>query len=123
MPPRRLHIAWIGAMPGRGDSGGVPGVATELLHGLSALGHRIDCFFPGAKRNHKPLADVPDDSGPILAVASITLTAKPSKENPLPFRQIAIELYRPLGGGLAVGGRFAPDKMKVPPPGEDKPAK
>ena len=50
MPPRRLHIAWIGAMPGRGDSGGVPGVATELLHGLSALGHRIDCFFPGAKR-------------------------------------------------------------------------
>jgi hypothetical protein len=80
-------------------------------------------FFPGAKRNHKPLADVPDDSGPILAVASITLTAKPSKENPLPFRQIAIELYRPLGGGLAVGGRFAPDKMKVPPPGEDKPAK
>jgi glycosyltransferase involved in cell wall biosynthesis len=30
----------------------VPGVATELLHGLSALGHRIDCFFPAAA--HEP---------------------------------------------------------------------
>src|SRR4051794_37031977 len=70
-------------------------------------------FFPDAKRTAKPLADVPDDSGPILAIASVTLTAKPSKENPLPFRQIAIELYRPLGGGLAIGGRFSPDKMKV----------
>src|ERR1700693_1871981 len=59
-------------------------------------------FFPDTKRTRKPLADVPDDSGPIMAVASITLTAKPTKENPLPFRQIAIELYRPLGGGLAI---------------------
>jgi glycosyltransferase involved in cell wall biosynthesis len=50
MPARELHIAWIGAMPGRRDSGGVPGVATELLHGLASLGHRIDCFFPGARR-------------------------------------------------------------------------
>jgi glycosyltransferase involved in cell wall biosynthesis len=24
----------------------VPGIATDLLHGLAALGHRIDCFFP-----------------------------------------------------------------------------
>jgi glycosyltransferase involved in cell wall biosynthesis len=43
-----LHIAWLGARPGRDESGGVPGVATELLDGLAALGHRIDCFFPGA---------------------------------------------------------------------------
>jgi glycosyltransferase involved in cell wall biosynthesis len=26
----------------------VPGVATELLHGLTALGHRVDCFIPAA---------------------------------------------------------------------------
>jgi glycosyltransferase involved in cell wall biosynthesis len=26
----------------------VPGVATELLHGLTALGHQIDCFIPAA---------------------------------------------------------------------------
>ena len=80
-------------------------------------------FFPDAKRGRKPLADVPDDSGPIMAVASITLNGKPSKENPLPYKQIAIELYQPLGGGLAIGGRFAPDKMKVRPARADKPAK
>jgi glycosyltransferase involved in cell wall biosynthesis len=28
----------------------VPGVARELLHGLTARGHRIDCFFPAAAR-------------------------------------------------------------------------
>jgi hypothetical protein len=74
-------------------------------------------FFPGAaKGDRKPMADVPDDSGPIMAIASITLSGKPTKENPLPYKQIAIELYQPLSGGLASGGRFAPDKMKVPPP-------
>jgi glycosyltransferase involved in cell wall biosynthesis len=45
-PTRSLRIAWLGAAPGEG--GGVPGVATELLHGLTALGHRIDCFIPAA---------------------------------------------------------------------------
>src|SRR5262245_64395434 len=52
-------------------------------------------FFPDAKRSRKPLADVPEDSGPIMAVASVTLSDKPTKENPLPFKQIAIELYQP----------------------------
>jgi glycosyltransferase involved in cell wall biosynthesis len=42
-----LHIAWMGAGPPGRESGGVPGVATELLRGLSARGHRIDCFMPG----------------------------------------------------------------------------
>jgi glycosyltransferase involved in cell wall biosynthesis len=46
MPARALHIAWLGPAPG--EDGGVPGVGTELLHGLAALGHRIDCFFPSA---------------------------------------------------------------------------
>jgi glycosyltransferase involved in cell wall biosynthesis len=50
MPTASLRIAWLGAAPGRSDSGGVPGVATELLHGLAALGHQIDCFLPGASR-------------------------------------------------------------------------
>ncbi|MGA2321427.1 MAG: glycosyltransferase family 4 protein [Solirubrobacteraceae bacterium] len=47
MPARSLHIAWLGAGPGVKETGGVPGVATELLCGLASLGHRIDCFFPG----------------------------------------------------------------------------
>ena len=72
-------------------------------------------FFPTRKGERKPLADVPDDSGPIIAIASITLTEKPTKENPLPYNQIAIELYQPLGGGISIGGRFAPEKMKIPP--------
>src|SRR5262245_26312355 len=78
-------------------------------------------FFSDYKSNRKPLADVPDDSGPIMAIASITLTAKPTKENSLPFKQIGIELYQPLGGGLSIGGKFAPDKMKVPEARKDKP--
>jgi glycosyltransferase involved in cell wall biosynthesis len=47
MPGRSLHIAWLGSGPGRADSGGVPGVAAELLVGLARLGHRIDCYLPG----------------------------------------------------------------------------
>jgi hypothetical protein len=60
------------------------------------------------------LADVPDDSGPIMAIASVTLSKAPTKDDPLPYKQISIELYRPLGGGISIGGRFAPEKMKVP---------
>jgi hypothetical protein len=62
---------------------------------------------------HVPLADVPDDSGPILTIASLTPAPNPVAGQP-PFAQIAIELYRPLSGGIAVGGKFAPDALKVP---------
>jgi len=48
MPARPLRIAWLGAGPSARESGGVPGVAAELLHGLASLGHQIDCFSPGA---------------------------------------------------------------------------
>jgi hypothetical protein len=50
----------------------------------------------------------------VLAIASLTLNGAPGPENPIPVSQIAIELYRPLPGGLAAGGRFAPSAMKVP---------
>ena len=72
-------------------------------------------FLPDARSGRKPLADVPDDIGPIMAIASVTPNDKPTKDNPSPFRQIAIELYQPLGDGLSIGGRFAPEKMKGPP--------
>ena len=71
-------------------------------------------FFPGNRGDRKPMADVPDDSGPIMAIASITLAEKPTAEKPLPFKQIAIEMYQPLPGGLSIGGKFSPEKMKVP---------
>lgn len=78
-------------------------------------------FFPDGNYSSKPMADIPDDSGPILAIASLTPNDKPTKENPSPFKQIAIELYQPVNGGLSEGGRFAPEKMKIPAKkGEEK---
>lgn len=71
-------------------------------------------FFPGNRgADHKPMANVPEE-GPIMAIASITLTEKPTAEKPLPFKQIAIELYQPVTGGLAIGGKFSSETMKVP---------
>ena len=71
-------------------------------------------FFPG-REYRKPLQEVPEDSGPILAIASITFAEKPRfKETPLPISQISIELYRPVSGGIFLGGRFAPEGLKVP---------
>ena len=51
MPARSLRIAWLGAGPSARESGGVPGVAAELLHGLAGLGHRIDCFSPAPEHS------------------------------------------------------------------------
>jgi len=70
----------------------------------------------GSVRPRGPLADVPDDGKPIMAIASVIL-ARPQDGIPqtgLPsVTQISIELYAPLPGGLAVGGRFAPMSVKV----------
>jgi hypothetical protein len=72
-------------------------------------------FTQGASSGRKPLADIADDSGPILTVASLTMTDAPQVDGVrLPVSQIAIELYAPLPGGLAAGGRFAPTSVKVP---------
>jgi hypothetical protein len=72
--------------------------------------------FGSRRRPQGPLADVPDDGKPILAVASVTLTGAPptNADDLKSVPQIAIELYAPLPGGLAVGGRFAPSTVKVP---------
>jgi len=75
----------------------------------------IKQFFPQALNGPKrtPLADVPDE-GPVMAIASITLTDRPpSDATTLPVSQIAIELYQPLPGGIFLGGRFAPSAIKV----------
>lgn len=70
--------------------------------------------FPGFEPQG-PLKDVTDDVGPILAIASLTFTDQDSREGlASPISQIAIELYRPLAGGLSFGGRFAPDRLVVP---------
>ena len=74
-------------------------------------------FFPQSREESKrtPMKDVPDDGGPVLAIASLTMADKaPGDVTTLPISQIAIELYRPLPGGIALGGRFAPAAIKVP---------
>jgi hypothetical protein len=78
-------------------------------------------FLPNAHSGRPPLTDVADESAPILAIASVTFNEKPA-EGQSPFKQIAIELYQPIGGGLAIGGRFAPSSMKIPER-KEKPAK
>jgi hypothetical protein len=79
-------------------------------------GHQnlVKTLASGGNPGRKPMADVPDDGNPILAVASITLSKQPQVSGvQLPVSQIAIELYAPLPGGLAAGGRFAPSTVKV----------
>jgi hypothetical protein len=72
-------------------------------------------FFPQSPSKRTPLKDVADDAGPVLAIASLTLADKaPGDVTSLPISQIAIELYSPLPGGIALGGRFAPAALKVP---------
>src|SRR5258705_6522308 len=62
-------------------------------------------FFPGATPR-TPMPDVVDNGQPILAIASLTMADKPvSGVTSLPISQIAIELYQPLPGGIALGGR------------------
>jgi hypothetical protein len=79
-------------------------------------GHQklMKTFASGSNAGRKPMADVPDDGNPILAIASITLSKEPQVSGlQLPVSQIAIELYAPLPGGLAAGGRFAPSTVHV----------
>lgn len=62
------------------------------------------------------MANVLDDGKPIIAIASLTPSrnANGKQQNGLPpVDQIAVELYTPLPGGLAVGGKFAPGGLKV----------
>ena len=87
--------------------------------------------FTSARRTDGPLAGIKDDSGPILTIASLTMDPAAMRSGDFKAAtQIAIELYAPLPGGLAVGGRFAPSTVKVPglvdvptakPPTKDKP--
>jgi Antibiotic biosynthesis monooxygenase len=69
-------------------------------------------FFDG-EPEHGPMEKIADNEGPLLVIASVT-PAKPGDKGAAgPFAQIAIELYKPLPGGAAVGGRFAPSTIKV----------
>jgi hypothetical protein len=72
-------------------------------------------YFGNAERR-PPLENVPDDSGPLMVIASITFSDKPSFETTtnLPISQISIEVYKPVTGGSYLGSRFAPEAVQVP---------
>ena len=70
--------------------------------------------FPNQIFDREPLPDLAEDSGPILAIVSVKLADAPRPDGPsMPIASIGIELYGPLPGGVAVGGRFAPEAIKV----------
>ena len=75
----------------------------------------MEAISPGIEIEHGPLEHVADDEGPILVIATLTMSDEPHfKEMPeLPISQISIELYKPLPGGAYLGGRLAPDTVKV----------
>ncbi len=72
-------------------------------------------FFPNRSgQQRKPLAGVPDDVGPFMAIASFTVGEPGSSGvTDMPVSQMSIELYQPLKGGVFFGGTFAPAGLKV----------
>jgi len=70
--------------------------------------------FPKRTFDREPLPDLPADSGQILAIVSLKRRTGPVPEGGTPATTIGIELYTPLPGGVAVGGRFAPKAVRVP---------
>lgn len=75
----------------------------------AAMAMAFSGYEPG-----EPLDEVADGTGPIMAIASITMAKEAElKETGLPISQIAIELYEPITGGLFLGSRFAPEGVKV----------
>ena len=70
--------------------------------------------FPNQRFDREPLPDLAEDSGPILAIVSVKFAGAPAPGATAPaISSIGIELYGPLPGGVAVGGRFSPDALKV----------
>ena len=74
--------------------------------------------FPDQTFDRQPLPDLAEDSGPILTIVSVQFVDTPrpdSTSRPMSstIASIGIELYGPLPGGVAVGGRFAPATLEV----------
>ena len=59
----------------------------------------------------EPLEAAPDETGPFLVI----MTAKPKKDmdGTFPLEQLSMEVYKPVNGGMFIGNRFAPEKLKV----------
>jgi hypothetical protein len=63
----------------------------------------------------KGLEHVPDGSGPIFVIATLTPSRTKSLANiDVSLSQISIELFAPLPGGMELGGRLSPAGFEVP---------
>lgn len=72
-------------------------------------------FFPNMPGSPHALAGFKDEKSPLLVVATVTPADKPGVSgSQLAISQIAIEIYTPVPGGVAFGGGFGPESMKVP---------
>jgi hypothetical protein len=72
----------------------------------------VKTAYPNQTFDREPLPDLPEGSGPILAIVSLKLLDAPKPgATSMPISSIGIELYTPLPGGVAVGGRFAPEAI------------
>ena len=72
-------------------------------------------FFPNMPGHGEAIPAFKDEESPLLVVATITPSQEPMIEgSSLAISQIAIEIYTPVPGGIAFGGGFGPDSLKVP---------
>ena len=79
----------------------------------NSMGHQSLMKMMPQRSGRAPLEGVKDPNAPILCIASVTPADKPNPQTKMPVSQIAIELYTPVPGGFAFGGRFAPAAVKV----------
>ena len=88
-----------------------------VLNWYNSEAHQKAMQMFSARTGRAPLSAIADGTGPIMVIASLTLAGTPPSAvtslTSMPVSQIAIELYAPLPGGIAVGGRFAPGSVKV----------
>jgi hypothetical protein len=73
-----------------------------------------NAVWPDRDKARVPLTDVPEDVGPIMAVAAASpVPASELKPGEAPYMRLGIEIYKPLPGGIRFGGgSFAPPTFK-----------
>ena len=86
---------------------------TSLVDWYRSDAHQraMKAVFPRQTFDRQPLPDLAEDSGPILTIVSVKFAE--SHDGARRISSIGIELYGPLPGGIAVGGRFAPPALQV----------
>src|SRR5580765_3086673 len=91
---RRVIFAWFGSKK----------ALVDWYHS-DAHQKAMKSVFPNQTFDRQPLPDLAEDSGPILTIVSVRFADTSGGDAPPSIAAIGIELYGPLPGGVAVGGR------------------